>query len=243
MTRTRHSWTWRRRASLAAAASSTAIAQCGKFWRRLPRLASPIEVLTINNRGTCPLAIGNIIGSPDFLAPSVLSYPLLVGAGDSIDVVVRFQPSAPFGAKAGTITIVSDDPAGPHMVPVSGVAAGAQGEPDHRQHRKLRRRLRRLVRRRAADRDQQRQVHAFRYRHLVQLAASSWRRKSCPTRSRSGQATLCRFRSGLSPQASAPRPGRSQSRAMILRAPSASRSRAMRLPASSRSPARRRSAA
>ena len=36
-------------------------------------------------------------------------------------MVVRFQPSAPFGAKAGTITIVSDDPAGPHVVPVSGI--------------------------------------------------------------------------------------------------------------------------
>jgi hypothetical protein len=42
--------------------------------------------------------------SPDFFAPSVLSYPLLVDSGDSIDVVVRFQPSS-FGPKSGTITI------------------------------------------------------------------------------------------------------------------------------------------
>jgi hypothetical protein len=79
------------------------------------------ELLTINNSGTCPLSISDIVGSPDFLAPSVLSYPLLVGPGDSIDVVVRFQPST-FGLQPGSITILSDDPAGPHVVPVSGVA-------------------------------------------------------------------------------------------------------------------------
>jgi photosystem II stability/assembly factor-like uncharacterized protein len=98
---------------------STVIVQAGSFGD-VCLGAKADQLLTINNRGTCPLSIFNVIGSPDFLAPSVLSYPLLVGAGDSIDVVVRFQPSAPFGAKAGTITIVSDDPAGPHVVPVSG---------------------------------------------------------------------------------------------------------------------------
>jgi photosystem II stability/assembly factor-like uncharacterized protein len=98
---------------------ATAIAQAGNFGD-VCLGAKADELLTINNRGTCPLSILNITGSPDFLAPSVLSYPLLVGAGASIDVVVRFQPSAPFGAKAGTITIVSDDPAGPHVVSVSG---------------------------------------------------------------------------------------------------------------------------
>src|SRR5262249_23243830 len=79
------------------------------------------ELLTINNSGTCPLSIFGIVGSADFLPPSVLSYPLIVDPGDSIDVVIRFQPSTPYGAKAGAITILSNDPAGPHVVPVSGV--------------------------------------------------------------------------------------------------------------------------
>jgi photosystem II stability/assembly factor-like uncharacterized protein len=98
---------------------STLIVEAGSFGDVCVG-AKADQLMTINNCGTCPLSIFNIIGSPDFLAPSVLSYPLLVGAGDSIDVVVRFQPSVPFGAKAGTITIVSDDPTGPHVVPVSG---------------------------------------------------------------------------------------------------------------------------
>ena len=151
---------------------------------------------------------------------------------DSIDVVIRFQPSAPYGAKAGAITILSDDPAGPHVVARLRGPCGAQGEPDHRQCGKLRRRLRRLVRRRAADRNQQRQVHPFDYRNFVQRPAISWRQKYCLTRSRSGQATRCRCRSGSSRLASAPRPRRSQSRATIRRARSASTSPARRLPAS-----------
>ena len=107
---------------LGTAKIATAIANSGSFGNVcLGSFAD--ELLTINNTGTCPLRIFNITGSPDFLAPSVLSYPLLVGPGDSIDVVIRFQPSAPYGPKAGAITIVSNDPAGPHVVAVSGVLA------------------------------------------------------------------------------------------------------------------------
>ena len=98
----------------------TAIANAGYFGNAcLGSFAD--EPLTIDNSGTCPLSITGIIGSADFLAPGVLSYPIVIGAGDSIDVVVRFQPST-FGAKAGTITIFSNDPAGPHTVHVSGTA-------------------------------------------------------------------------------------------------------------------------
>jgi photosystem II stability/assembly factor-like uncharacterized protein len=79
------------------------------------------EPLTINNSGTCLLSIAGITGSGDFLAPGVLSYPIKIGAGDSIDLAVRFQPSS-FGVRAGIITIFSNDPAGPHTVLVSGTA-------------------------------------------------------------------------------------------------------------------------
>jgi photosystem II stability/assembly factor-like uncharacterized protein len=99
---------------------ATAIANSGSFGNVcLGSFAD--EPLMINNSGTCPLSIFNITGSADFLAPSALSYPLLVGPGESIDVAIRFQPLAPYGAKAGAITILSNDEAGPHVVPVSGV--------------------------------------------------------------------------------------------------------------------------
>jgi hypothetical protein len=107
--------------SLGTGRVTTAVANSGSFGNVcLGSFAD--ELLTINNSGTCPLSIFDIIGSADFLAPSVLSYPLLVAPGDSIDVTIRFQPSAPNGAKSGTITIFSDDPAGPHAVAVSGIA-------------------------------------------------------------------------------------------------------------------------
>jgi protein involved in polysaccharide export with SLBB domain len=108
--------------SLGTGTIATAIANSGRFGNVcLGSFAD--ELLTINNSGTCPLSIFDIVGSPDFLAPSVLSYPLLVGPGDSIDVVIRFQPSAPDGSKVGSITVLSNDPAGPHAVSVSGVLA------------------------------------------------------------------------------------------------------------------------
>ena len=80
------------------------------------------EVLTINNSGTGLLLIRDISASTaDFEAPSVLSYPIKLEVGDSIDVAIRFAPKT-FGAKAATLRIDSNDPASPHFVKVSGVA-------------------------------------------------------------------------------------------------------------------------
>ena len=60
--------------------------------------------------------------SVEFLVPAVVSFPLVVAAGGSIQVPIRFQPAS-FGSKAGVvIRITSDDPASPATVAVSGIA-------------------------------------------------------------------------------------------------------------------------
>ena len=98
---------------------ATAIADNGDFGN-VCRGSFADELLTINNNGWGPLLISDITSSdPQFKAPSVLSYPLLVNAGESIDVVIRFRPNS-LGVKSATITVFSNDPAGPHMVKVSG---------------------------------------------------------------------------------------------------------------------------
>jgi hypothetical protein len=79
-------------------------------------------VLTVNNSGTGLLLISDISSSTaDFEAPSVLSYPIKLEVGDSIDVAIRFAPKS-LGAKATKIRIDSNDPASPHHVDVSGIA-------------------------------------------------------------------------------------------------------------------------
>ena len=78
------------------------------------------EMLTINNSGSGVLKIFKIVSSSvDFEVPSVLSYPLKVDAGDSIDLMIRFKPTG-HGFKSGKIEIFSNDPASPHVVHVSG---------------------------------------------------------------------------------------------------------------------------
>jgi hypothetical protein len=85
----------------------------GSFWE---------ETLTINNTGACPLHITNVTSSsPEFTTPNIVSYPLVVSAGGSIDLAVRFQPSS-FGAKSGMITLQSNDPTGPKTIALSGFA-------------------------------------------------------------------------------------------------------------------------
>jgi kumamolisin len=82
--------------------------------------------LTLHNNGPCRLSIDAVSSSsPEFSASTVTGYPLIVAAGGSITVPVRFQPTA-LGPAAGTITVTSDDPAGPKAVAVSGNAPAGQ---------------------------------------------------------------------------------------------------------------------
>jgi kumamolisin len=80
--------------------------------------------LTINNTGFGMLAVAGIVSSsPDFLVPEVSSYPLLISAGGSAEVVVRFRPAVA-GPAAATLALVSDDPSSPHLVGVAGTGGG-----------------------------------------------------------------------------------------------------------------------
>jgi zinc metalloprotease ZmpB len=76
--------------------------------------------LIINNRGSCQLSVTGIVSSASvFVTPHVASFPITVDGGDSITVPIRFQPTARGSANA-TLTIVSNDPASPAAVNVSG---------------------------------------------------------------------------------------------------------------------------
>jgi Abnormal spindle-like microcephaly-assoc'd, ASPM-SPD-2-Hydin len=78
--------------------------------------------LTISNSGGCDLLISNITSSSSqFLVASTMTFPVVIGPGDNLQVPIRFQPTS-LGAKTGTITISSNDPTTPKLVAVSGNA-------------------------------------------------------------------------------------------------------------------------
>ena len=78
--------------------------------------------LTISNGGRCALTVTGIASSdPEFVPPDVAAYPVVVEAGDDATLQMRFAPTS-FGPKSATLTIQSDDPAGPATIAVSGVA-------------------------------------------------------------------------------------------------------------------------
>jgi hypothetical protein len=81
------------------------------------------EPLILNNSGHCPVSVSGIASSSGaFEVPEGLAFPLLIGHGDSLDVPIRFAPTA-VGAATGTITVTSSDPDSPHSVQVSGAAS------------------------------------------------------------------------------------------------------------------------
>lgn len=80
------------------------------------------EELVLSNSGHCPLTVRSISSSSaDFVPPSVTLFPIVVDAGDTIDLPIRFAPTT-YGPKAATLTVVSDDPASPATVQLRGNA-------------------------------------------------------------------------------------------------------------------------
>jgi hypothetical protein len=78
------------------------------------------EHLTIGNSGFSTLLIWSITSSlADFEVPGVASYPIAVSPGASIDLVIRFKPTAA-GFRAATLTIFSNDLFSPHTIRLSG---------------------------------------------------------------------------------------------------------------------------
>jgi hypothetical protein len=84
------------------------------------------EPLILSNSGLCTLSVTGISSSSgEFVVPEVLSYPVTIEPGNSLEVPIRFQPAS-FGAKTAVITVTSDDPANPHTIDVSGDAPPGQ---------------------------------------------------------------------------------------------------------------------
>jgi len=80
------------------------------------------EPLVLNNSGSCLLEIDGITSSSgEFQVPEALSFPISIGAGSSLALPIRFKPTG-IGTGAATLTVTSNDPAGPRTISVSGTA-------------------------------------------------------------------------------------------------------------------------
>jgi hypothetical protein len=78
--------------------------------------------LILNNSGKCALMVtGMSSSSGDFIVPEAFAFPLALAPGTSLPMPIRFEPTG-FGARSATVTVTSDDPAGPKAVTVTGFA-------------------------------------------------------------------------------------------------------------------------
>lgn len=101
------------------------IADQGDFGKVCPCTFADLPLI-LNNSGKCRLTIHSITSSsPEFIVANVLSFPIVVGAGDAVEIPIRFAPTG-HGAKSGAITIDSDDPAGKKTIRVSGKAPAGE---------------------------------------------------------------------------------------------------------------------
>ena len=81
------------------------------------------RVLTINNSGFAELLIWSITSSnAEFVISSVASFPLAVAPGESIEIPIRFKPTAT-GFATATVTIFSNDLFSPETITVNGTGA------------------------------------------------------------------------------------------------------------------------
>lgn len=100
---------------------ATAIANSGSFGNVCVGSFKDLD-LTISNSGGCDLVVSGISSSsPEFKTAQVLNFPLVIRAGDSIHVPIRFEPTSPGSGKLASITIISNDPPN-KVVSVSGDA-------------------------------------------------------------------------------------------------------------------------
>jgi Pro-kumamolisin, activation domain len=102
------------RLALAIANSGTFGKVCAGAFRDQP--------LVLSNSGHCPLSITKVAcSSSGFVIPEVQSYPLVIAPGGSLPLPIRFAPPSG-GSYTGTITVDSNDPAGPRQISVAGEA-------------------------------------------------------------------------------------------------------------------------
>lgn len=102
-------------ATVGQATAVTMVADSGNYGEVCPGPKGFRDLMvTIDNRGSCPLLVSNITSSsPEFQVPSVLALPLSVAPGANIQVPIRFE-AASAGAKAATVTFATNDPAAPN---------------------------------------------------------------------------------------------------------------------------------
>ena len=109
------------KAAAGVGALFTAIADAGDFGKVCVGSFRD-EQLTLSNNGNCKLTVTGVgSSSADFLPPSAVSYPLIIASGTAVELPIRFKPTS-FGTKSATLTVASDDPAGPRTIPMSGFA-------------------------------------------------------------------------------------------------------------------------
>ena len=81
------------------------------------------EIFTLNNAGFATLLIWSISPSqPAFEIPGVTSFPLAIAPGASMDIVVRYKPTAA-GLQTGIIKIFSNSLFSPQTIRVRGTGA------------------------------------------------------------------------------------------------------------------------